>query len=76
MPIFEYQCQKCDNQFELLVSSDTPIACPDCSSDQVKKLFSVFASHVKQDAATQPTCFSGAPGCNMGKCGSGLCGVE
>ena len=76
MPIFEYQCQSCQNQFELLVSSESQIACPECSSAEVNKLFSVFSSHVKQNADAQPGCFSGAPGCNMGKCGSGMCGVE
>ncbi len=40
MPIYEYRCRACENQFELLVlKSDTP-ACPACESADVEKLLS------------------------------------
>lgn len=44
MPIFEYQCQSCGGEFELLVaSSSAKASCPECSSSRVKKRFSLFA---------------------------------
>ena len=44
MPIYEYACQDCGNAFELLVRSDTHLACPSCQSTQLEKQLSVFAT--------------------------------
>lgn len=43
MPIFEYRCQDCDNEFEKLVfrSDETDIECPSCRSKKVAKKMSV-----------------------------------
>jgi putative FmdB family regulatory protein len=76
MPIFEYQCKSCEGLFELLVRSDTVVQCPECGSGDVSKRLSLFASRVKQGAGESPSCFTGRAGCDLGKCGSGLCGVE
>jgi putative FmdB family regulatory protein len=41
MPIFEYACKGCGNQFEALVrSQDAPPACPSCQSADLEKLIS------------------------------------
>ncbi len=42
MPIYEFQCNKCDHCFEKLVfvEEDEPVQCPKCRSTQVKKLVS------------------------------------
>ena len=42
MPIFEYQCQKCEHTFEELVLGDKQpeLKCPSCNSRKVKKLLS------------------------------------
>lgn len=42
MPIFEYRCKSCENEFEKLVfrSDDTDIECPSCHSPQVQKKMS------------------------------------
>ena len=43
MPIYEYRCRSCDNQYESLVlgadHEDLP-ACPRCNSSDVEKLMS------------------------------------
>mgnify|MGYP002725712559 CR=1 FL=1 len=43
MPIFEYQCKQCKNEFEKLVfnGEDKNISCPGCKSTDVGKKMSV-----------------------------------
>ena len=60
MPIYEYACRACGNEFEALVrSSDTP-SCGACGSEALDKKLSVFAAQ-KGDASAE-----GAP---CGACG-------
>ena len=45
MPIFEYRCQGCQHEFELLVlqhDTDTP-ACPECKSTSLEKQLSILS---------------------------------
>jgi len=45
MPIFEYTCRSCDQQFETLVlSTRDKISCPKCLGKQVDKQLSVFSA--------------------------------
>jgi putative FmdB family regulatory protein len=76
MPIFEYECKACHGSFELLVRSDTLIACPECESQRVVKKLSLFAAHMGKPADAMPACHTGGCGCDPGKCGSGFCGVD
>ncbi len=41
MPIYEYSCNDCDNQFEVLVRGEDSPACPSCESRDLKRLLSV-----------------------------------
>jgi putative FmdB family regulatory protein len=44
MPIYEYRCSKCANEFELLVLRTSPVpACPSCESQDIEQLLSGFA---------------------------------
>lgn len=44
MPIYEYQCKKCENEFEKLVfNSSDKISCPKCKSVKVTRVMSAFA---------------------------------
>ena len=49
MPIYEYQCQKCQHQFETIRKiSDPPlVTCPTCGADSLKKLVSKAAFRLK-----------------------------
>jgi putative FmdB family regulatory protein len=76
MPIFEYHCGSCGGDFDLLVRSDTSIACPECGSKKLAKKLSSFASFVKQANSAVPACHTGGAGCDLGRCGSGLCGAH
>jgi putative FmdB family regulatory protein len=63
MPIYEFVCEKCGKEFERLVfGSDTDkVKCPACSSEETRKLFSVFAS-TGTDKALASSCGSGQSG--------------
>ncbi|WP_367359154.1 FmdB family zinc ribbon protein [Syntrophus buswellii] len=45
MPIYEFRCKSCGKDFEVLffsISEKREVLCPDCNSDEVEKLMSVF----------------------------------
>ncbi len=46
MPIYEYECKKCNKRFETLVMGSEKPECPKCGSRSLAKQFSAFA--VKQ----------------------------
>ena len=46
MPIYEYRCKACEEQFEyLLRSSSPPAQCPACASADLEQLISTSAVH-------------------------------
>ena len=52
MPLYEYKCLGCGNQFELLIlKSEQKVACPTCQSELVERVLSMFA--VSSDASRQ-----------------------
>lgn len=51
MPLFEYRCQACDHQFELLVRGTTVPACPRCGATTLERLLSLFG--VSSSGVTQ-----------------------
>ncbi|MEK7238780.1 MAG: zinc ribbon domain-containing protein [Nitrospirota bacterium] len=66
MPIFEYKCQNCGEDFEKLVSGSNPeISCPKCSSKNIKKKFSVFGMSGVQK---QVSSGSGCTSCSSSSC--------
>ena len=70
MPIYEFHCERCDQDSEILVRSTqwegTP--CPHCGSKGLTKKLSVFASS-GADGSPEPEC-TGRPG-SCGLCGTG-----
>ena len=70
MPIYEYVCMKCESHFEELVRNGETPSCPDCSSANVQKLFSTFATHGAQPAPSFGQT-AGGGGCCGGGCGCG-----
>lgn len=42
MPLFEYECNKCQHQFEALVIGDRKPVCPKCKSDDLIKRVSTL----------------------------------
>src|SRR5258708_5000021 len=43
MPLYEYNCQKCEHTFEALVFDGERIECPECHADHLERLLSVPA---------------------------------
>lgn len=48
MPIYEYRCRECENQFELFLRGEMTPACPSCESEELERLLS--ASGVKSSS--------------------------
>jgi len=64
MPLYEYACQECGKESELLVNSSTKPECPKCGSSKIDKLLSIVS--------TPPRGGSAGPGpqSSGGSCGS------
>ncbi len=71
MPIYEYQCEDCGSEFELLVRSETALVCPTCDSTHLEKQLSVFAT---ADATSAPAPFTPCGSCGNPD-GPGACGM-
>lgn len=73
MPIYEYACKGCGHEFETLVRSSSTPDCPHCSSTDLEKKLSVFAtasSTSDAPAAAGPCGTCGNPG------GPGSCALN
>jgi putative FmdB family regulatory protein len=72
MAIYEYVCEACKNEFDLMrpmKEADEPAACQTCGSRKTKRILSLFnaLSGGKSVAGTSaPSC----AGCAGGSCGS------
>jgi putative FmdB family regulatory protein len=72
MPIYEFHCEKCDRDSEILVRSSRwkGAKCPHCGSTKLEKKLSVFASSSSAGAAdacaVSPTGKRGGCGCCCG----------
>jgi len=61
MPLYEYECEKCEHTFEKLVSNSDAVACPKCQSERLRRLLSVPAKPLTQTAAVTQCNSSGPP---------------
>lgn len=68
MPIYEFECDACTKESEILVrSSDWQgTECPHCGSTQLRKKLSVFAAGGESEGEMPPC--SGVPS-SCGRCG-------
>jgi putative FmdB family regulatory protein len=77
MPIYEFHCEKCAKESEILVRSSKwrGTKCPHCGSTKLVKKLSVFASSVGNDeSASMPPCGNPSAPCADGGgccCGGG-----
>lgn len=74
MPLFEYRCEECGNEFEELVfKENAPVPCPGCDSENTCKLMS--SCRFKTGGSDAPRAYvpptggrSGCAGCSGGSC--------
>ncbi len=69
MPIFEYRCTKCGNEFELIVFRDETPACPACGDTKPEKKMSTFGFSVGYKFKSSST-GSGCASCGSSNCSS------
>jgi len=65
MPIYEYACDKCGEEFEKLVHAGQKVSCPKCGNEDVRKKFSVFGMSGVENSGS-----SGCTSCSSGSCSS------
>mgnify|MGYP001561655318 CR=1 FL=1 len=72
MPIYEFHCDQCENEFEKLVlNTSEKIACPKCKSKKIHRMMSAFAfsSGGKVKTVASSSC-SGCTATSCSTCGS------
>lgn len=70
MPLYEYRCEACGHEMELLVArmgEDPGEACEKCGKKSLKRKLSTFAAHSASPAAGPPK------GEKCGSCSDGAC---
>jgi putative FmdB family regulatory protein len=67
MPIYEYCCDQCQNEFEKLVfNASEKIICPKCKSKKVHRMMSAFA--FSSGGKFKSTASSSCGGCSATSC--------
>ena len=76
MPLYDFKCNECNNNFEDLVRNDEIPACPACHSRNVVKKVSCCARYKSSgqptfgDSPSFSSVGGGCGGCSGGNCGS------
>jgi putative FmdB family regulatory protein len=69
MPIYEYTCTECGEDFEeLILNSREDVLCPNCNSEKIQKKMSVFAH--KNEEGFRPSTGSSCSACTASTCTS------
>ncbi|MDR2573201.1 MAG: zinc ribbon domain-containing protein [Desulfovibrio sp.] len=73
MPIYEYICEKCGNEFEDIVFGEDAPFCPKCGKNKARRLMSRPARYTDgsgggEDSSSAGS--SGCAGCSGGNCAS------
>jgi putative FmdB family regulatory protein len=67
MPIYEYRCEKCGDEFEeLVMGSDPEVRCPRCESDRVCRRMS--AASFKTGSKFSSSAGGSCAGCSSTTC--------
>jgi putative FmdB family regulatory protein len=71
MPIYEYTCENCGNDFELIVFRNDEPECPSCGAKNPKKKMSSFGFSVGYKfKSSAPAGGSSCSGCSSSNCSS------
>ncbi|HEY3278415.1 MAG TPA: zinc ribbon domain-containing protein [Syntrophorhabdaceae bacterium] len=69
MPIYEYRCEKCGNEFELIVFRNDEPECPACGDKAPTKKMSSFGFSAGSKFKSSGS-GSGCGGCSSSNCSS------
>ncbi|MBA3014680.1 MAG: zinc ribbon domain-containing protein [Proteobacteria bacterium] len=67
MPLYDYKCQQCGYEFELLVMSGENPRCPQCNTEKLDKLMSGFSVRGGENTA------GASGGAKCSGCAGGAC---
>ncbi|MBW1815237.1 MAG: zinc ribbon domain-containing protein [Deltaproteobacteria bacterium] len=70
MPIYEYHCNGCNNNFEALVFGNEKPVCDSCNSKKVSKLMSTCGFVSKGSGVSSSASGSSCSGCTATSCSS------
>jgi putative FmdB family regulatory protein len=71
VPIYEYNCENCGDEFECLVfRSDETVNCPKCGNENPKKKMSSFGFSAGHKFTSSGGSGSGCAGCSSSNCSS------
>jgi putative FmdB family regulatory protein len=73
MPLYEYVCRSCGEEFEVLIRGAEEAVCPACHRSDLQKQFSVPAAHNAQRQSLPFCPPAPAGGCGLPQCGGGQC---
>jgi putative FmdB family regulatory protein len=73
MPIYEYACENCGQEFEELVRGDERPACPACGQSRVERQMSVPSAHI---AGSGGSACPARDACGMSNCCGQGCGLS
>ncbi|MFI3290887.1 MAG: zinc ribbon domain-containing protein [Opitutales bacterium] len=71
MPIYDFECKDCNQNFEALVSlsKEKEVVCPNCNGKNLKKLPSLFGTKKLNDCSNIDICQPKNSSC----CGGSAC---
>ncbi len=68
MPLFDFSCRKCENQFEALVMNGERVECPECHGGSIDRLLSAPAKPRSNGESLPISSKSNLPPCGPGCC--------
>ncbi|MDO5537473.1 MAG: zinc ribbon domain-containing protein [Desulfovibrionaceae bacterium] len=75
MPMYEFHCNKCNDNFEELASATETVSCPKCGSNDTERLMSACRCITGSGGGDDYSASSGghSSGCGCSGCSGGHC---